>query len=216
MSEEFQNDLVMHYCSRLNEDDPDTVVREAILDPKLFVFAELFDHERIAQVSHFWSDLLNVMAFGEISDLPPNCESVIYEKMKILTLSSYIRESGWLDLRFDDIQIRLGIPVGSDVELIRIIVAMNRARLASLRIDEQARTVDVMDMFVGRDLHPSLVQRMLDDIGRVQNRATYMSDHTDEILQSARVTDLEALLRHVPLPLTPERESKRGRISASD
>ena len=216
MSEEFQNDLVMRYCSRLNEDDPDTVVREAILDPQLFVFAELFDHERIAQVSQTWRDLLNIMAFGEVCDLPPNCENEISEKMKILTISSYIRECGWIDLRFDDMQIRLGIPVGSDVELVRVILAMNRARLASLRIDEQARTVDVVDMFVGRDLHPSLVQGMLDDIRKVQNRATYMIEHTDNILKSAGVMDLEALLRHVPLPPTPERESKRGRISASD
>lgn len=80
MSEEFQNDLVMRYCSRLNEDDPDTVVREAILDPQLFVFAELFDHERIAQVSQTWRDLLNIMAFGEVCDLPPNCENEISEK----------------------------------------------------------------------------------------------------------------------------------------
>jgi hypothetical protein len=168
--DDHQTSIVEHYLSLLEDpkSDVEQILQSAAEDSQLFVFSEILHHPRVGSLNSVWTVILRTLAFKRFKDLlslqvPLVRENeAILTKMRKLTVLTIVVEYGWQQIPLTVLQSELEID--SPISLFKLLLEMQRAKMFDVRIDERNGWVNVINMFVHRDVDANILSDMREKV----------------------------------------------------
>ena len=195
-----QNDLQQHYIDRLQSGEQiDSVITDAVNDKQLYLYGDI--HDYLQNVHQSVDIITQLLTINFITATALSMSPVIVRKLRILTILKKF-ESPQISWDY----LKTATLVETDTAIINIVLEMVKDKLVDVRIDEKNRQVNVISLFVIRDLpHGRDLASELDEV------ITTMKTRLSDAITSLTGTD-HVLANFSSIQVTFVNENKQRRI----